>query len=176
MEDFVQEDLLKLGHIFLFGHIDSNKSEEIMSKIWYVNACHKKIVKKIHLYIESDGGEIMPSICICNAIKRSKLPITTHCFSKAMSGAFLVFLCGEERIASKNALFMSHQFYFIVEGTYDDHITHNVAKEHYKKIMLDIISVTNIKDPQKTFFTNTDYYFNAQEALKMAVATEIKSC
>ena len=62
----------------------------------------------IKIYINSFGGSVYDMWSLIDIVLNSKTPIYTYCTGYAMSAAFLIFLAGHKRFATKHANFMYH--------------------------------------------------------------------
>lgn len=65
-------------------------------------------VSRIHVYINSYGGEVAEGLAIYNALKRHKAKVTTYCDGFAASIASVVFMAGDKRVMSEASLLMVH--------------------------------------------------------------------
>ena len=65
-------------------------------------------VSKIHVYINSYGGEVAEGLAIYNALKRHKAKVTTYCDGFAASIASVIFMAGDKRVMSEASLLMVH--------------------------------------------------------------------
>lgn len=64
--------------------------------------------KPIYLFISSDGGGVDDGLELVDVIKASKTPVYTVTMGYCYSMAFLIFLAGHKRFASKHATFLIH--------------------------------------------------------------------
>lgn len=64
--------------------------------------------KPIYLYISSDGGGVDDGLELVDVIQSSKTPVYTVSMGYCYSMAFLIFLAGHKRFASKHATFLIH--------------------------------------------------------------------
>lgn len=65
-------------------------------------------VSKIHVYINSYGGEVAEGLAIYNALKRHKAKVVTYCDGFAASIASVIFMAGDKRVMSEASLLMVH--------------------------------------------------------------------
>src|SRR5512147_1728497 len=71
------ELLTKHRTILLRGDIDDKAAEQVIAKLLFLQ--HKDASAPVHLYIDSQGGAVTPSLAIRDTIDDIKLPIFTHC-------------------------------------------------------------------------------------------------
>lgn len=81
---------------------------------------------RILVSINSPGGNVFDAFAIYNALVRHKLPVTTRVDGVAASAASLVFMAGDERVMSENAMLMVHNAWTIAAGTAEE--LRNVAE------------------------------------------------
>lgn len=73
-------------------------------------------VSKIHVYINSYGGEVAEGLAIYNALRRHKAKVVTYCDGFAASIASVVFMAGDKRIMSEASLLMVHNAWTVSVG------------------------------------------------------------
>jgi len=64
--------------------------------------------KKIFIFINSGGGDVMSGLNLCDIIKASKTPITTVCFAYGYSMSCLLFATGHERLMFQSSSLLIH--------------------------------------------------------------------
>ena len=105
--------------IYISGNIDQEVALDIVGEINTINSIDDTMEgmnddytrKPITLYINSPGGSVYDMMAIIGTIEESKTPIDTVCTGYAMSAAFIIFLAGRNRSATKWASFMYHELY-----------------------------------------------------------------
>ena len=132
--------------------------------------------KPIHIYINSNGGDVYDMWSLIDIMLNSKTPIYTYCTGYAMSAAFNIFLAGSKRFVSKHATLMYHQVRCWRTGKYQDLVE--------DRIEMDLIQ-TNIESYIKSRCTITsemlcdnrvhkqNWFIHPCEATKLGIATEI---
>ena len=128
----------------------------------------------IKIMINSGGGDVQVMMTIIEAIKISKTPVYTVCFSSAMSAAAEILASGHKRYALPGTCIMVHSGSCSYGGTMEQ-------AESYKKY---VDSLT--KRATDTFLANTninaktlkkkgasDWYMNENEALENGVIDKI---
>lgn len=64
--------------------------------------------KPITILINSQGGDLILSFALIDICTNSQTPIRTVCVGTAASAAYLIFLCGDERVAFPNSVLLQH--------------------------------------------------------------------
>lgn len=130
--------------------------------------------KPIKIFIDSTGGDLMGTLTIIDAIRLSKTPILTINTGQAYSGGFFVFIAGHKRISYPNASFLFHEG---STGTVGDANKFNNWADFYKKLLNRLKEITlmytDIPREEYEKHQKDDWWFFAEEALKMGVCDEI---
>lgn len=168
---------------YISDDIDNSSIGKICHNLIYLldedekNFEEKKKYKRepIKIYINSYGGDIYDMWALIDLIQSSATPIYTYCTGYAMSAAFLIFLAGHKRYASKHTTFMLHQLSAYREGVYQQIMedmteldTLNSMSEQY------IIERTKITQEQIDDIRNKkkDWYIHTSEALKLGIIND----
>lgn len=77
-------------------------------------------VDKIHVHINSYGGEVKEGLAIYNALRAHKAKVVTYCDSFACSIASVIFMAGDERLMNKASLLMIHNAWTIGQGNSEE--------------------------------------------------------
>lgn len=134
------------------------------------------IRKPIRIYINSDGGNVYDMWALVDIIEKSKTPIYTYCTGYAMSAAFIIFLAGHKRFATKHATFLYHQISFWRSGKYQDLIEEKDELDYLQsEVEKYVIEHTNFlqQDLEKIRLMKQDIYLHANEALEFGIVNEI---
>ena len=101
--------LLKSRRIFLCSAVDEHSSEEIISKLWYLDL--KEPGKRILFVINSPGGSVDAGFAIWDQVKMLRSPVTTLVTGLAASMGSVLSLCAEagRRFSTPHARIMVHQ-------------------------------------------------------------------
>ncbi len=173
-----QESLSR--NILLFGDITSEKIESIMQYIidivdhddYMSDTLTNYEREPIKLYICSGGGEVMPTIGLCEYIAYCGTPIATICLGEACSAAFMLLIAGHRRYAVKGSSLMAHQMAGGAIGSAKDceiHLQHMKKVESY---MIDLIKETT-ELPQslidEIYSSQIDKFMTVEEALEYKV-------
>jgi ATP-dependent Clp protease protease subunit len=181
IEDFGADDRIKIKLLdnsiyFLTGEIDQYIIDDCIKWIVYENLDSKD--KVLTIYINSQGGDPYSAFALIDIMKNSKFPIRTIGIGAVMSAAFLIFASGTkgERMATRNASFMSHQFSETITGKYHDLKATMRAGDTFNQRMLDILKdaanlpLSKIKSK---LLPTTDVYLTAEELVELGVADHI---
>ena len=107
VNDYLYLEDIKNRRLTLKGDITVDSIEEISKQILRYNAIDKGVDVSeripILLYIISDGGDVDSGFELIDVIENSKTPVHVINLSYCYSMAFLVYLAGHKRYASKNA-------------------------------------------------------------------------
>lgn len=161
--------------------LDTNVDDCTLSLVKMIIRCNridkdKSIEERtpIKIMINSGGGDVQVMMTIIEAIKISKTPVYTVCFSSAMSAAAEILAAGHKRYALPGTCIMVHSGSCMYGGTMEQ-------AESYKKY---VDSLT--KRATDTFLANTkinaktlkkkgasDWYMNEYEALENGVIDKI---
>ena len=131
--------------------------------------------KPIHIFINSYGGSTYDMWSLIDLITNSRTPIYTYCTGYAMSSAFLVFLAGEKRFATKHATFLYHQASdWLGRKKYQDLVEIKNESDFAQSEIEDfVIKRTKILKEQleEVRFRKKDWYIHLSEALELEIVT-----
>jgi len=133
----------------------------------------------IKMYIHSPGGDAYATLAVIGAMATSKTPIDTIVLGGAMSGGFLIALCGNKRYAQPYARFMWHKVGVRhIEGALD---TINDEKDEitdlqgiFEGIILEKSGISKELLDQETL--RKDWNFDVKKALELKVIDGVLSC
>lgn len=130
--------------------------------------------KKITLLFFSPGGDLNVNNLLVDTISLSTTPVVgINCGMAASAGCFIYLSC-HERYTFPNAQFLIHQGAGAFEGTYDIVVA---AIMNYQREIENlgkfVLSRTNI--PEDVFNENfaTDWYLDANEAVKYGLCSKV---
>lgn len=131
-------------------------------------------VKSPIVRITSDGGDADIGIAIAGLISTYDKPIITEVYGRCYSAATLIFAAGAQRRMQRWAWCMVHEASDNVEGTASrlKHAAKDMERneQHWNAIMQELTG-TEYKVWEK--LNEKDTYLNADECLKLKLATEI---
>ena len=130
--------------------------------------------KPITMLINSPGGDLFSTYTCVDVMIASETPIVTVNMGMAMSGAFMLLIAGERRIALRSSTAMYHSGSAGFEGTASQVET---ATKHYKKQlnqMKEYILNRTVMDV-KTYnkYKDADGWVDSQEQLRLGIVHEI---
>lgn len=158
-------------NIYFNDQINDNTCLKLASLInSYQNNIYKSGItdQHINLYIQSQGGSLLPTLAIVDEIKNSKIPIWTHIRGYAASAATLISVAGAKRLMYNHSLMMIHNVrtettvedYRTVEDTYN---TMSLFSTTIKNIYLDN---SNLSREQLDKLLEHDSWLNSSTALE----------
>lgn len=162
----------------IYGDITSYPSEE-NGDVSVVNLSKKLEelgdVSKIHVYINSYGGEVAEGLAIYNALRRHKAKVVTYCDGFAASIASVVFMAGDKRIMNEASLLMVHNAWTVGIG--------NAAELRKQADDLDKITRasieaykahSNLSEDEIKALLDGETWILPEEALEYGFATKIE--
>ena len=134
-----------------------------------------KEAEPITIAISSYGGSLLDIFSVISYIEELKergYKIVTIADGKAMSAGAFLLMCGSERYARRYASVMLHQLSAGTSGTISE--MENNVKEFRR--LWDLLKELTVKNTKMTpeqidniFNTNQDYYYSAQDCLKLGI-------
>lgn len=161
--------------------IDSNIDDNTLDLVKMIIRCNKEDSGKtvdgrtpIRVMINSGGGDVQVMLTVIKAMKISKTPVYTICFSSAMSAAAEILAAGHKRYALPGTCVMVHSGSCSYGGTmeqaesckkYVDALTKRATEEF----------CANTKIDAKTLKRKgaSDWYMDENEALEKGVIDAI---
>ncbi len=98
----------------IFGKIDDSTTELVLDKVEKIKK--KGNVKKIDIYIDSDGGNLNSAYKIRELLLPYKDIITTIAINSCSSCAISIFLLGSKRYSLPNCKFLFHRPFYMQES------------------------------------------------------------
>lgn len=141
--------------------------------------------------IDSPGGlvdDVFPMMEQIKELKAYGSRITTECVNMCASGGALIFVLGDERIASKRSIFMFHEIVVysregvkIPRSEWSDEMKESVDKDDglMRQMLLDELHdaevVNKLMNPKgNTGGESNANWFDAQEMFEMGIVTKLK--
>ena len=141
------------NHIYFYDEVNT---KSILSLIKYIKIINTKLQQlkmemsikydspfqpEIYLHINSYGGYITDALAGVDAIRNSRIPITTIIEGVAASSATLLSIVGKKRLINKNSSMLIHQLSGGFNGTHqqmkDDLLNSNYLEETCNNIYLE---------------------------------------
>ena len=178
VDDYFYLQDIKDRKLTLKGQIDTCSVDEVSGHILRYNAQDKGIPteerKPILLYLTSDGGDVDAGFELIDVIENSKTPVHIINLGYCYSMAFIIYIAGHKRYASKNATFLIHDGSSYVSnsnGKAQD--TMDFIAKIEKRIKEYILSKTSISSKEYTRNLRKEWYMYAGDAKEKGVVDAI---
>ena len=171
----IEDMMLKNREIFLTSAINDQSAVDTIKQLMYLD--HKS-ADPVTIYINSPGGSVISGMAIYDYIRLMRSPVTTVCVGTAASMGAILFLSGSRRMMLPHSKVMIHDPYFGGTAMADQKPLElkeklNDLMETRKMLAEVIVEQTGMSKRQVLNFTKKDTFFDAKEALKVGIATEI---
>lgn len=175
-EDRINAGLLENNIHFLYGDIEENNITDAIYWITYENLQPEDTL--LTMYINSMGGSLSDAFALIDVMRTSRRPIRTIGIGSVISAAFLIFVAGTkgERIVSKNASIMCHQFSGGMDGKYHDIRAITKENELSNDRMVDLLKECSGLDAKKIrtkLLPPTDVWLKPAELAELGLADSI---
>ena len=125
--------------------------------------------KRIQLYINCPGGNVVEGYNICNAILKSKTPVDTYDVGIAASMAGAIFMMGRQRVMADYSILMIHNP-FNPDGGGDK----NQLEAMRQSMVTMIASKSNLKDSEIAYLCNRETYLGSAECFQKGFCTSVE--
>jgi ATP-dependent Clp protease protease subunit len=174
--DRIGVDLLNNHVHFLTSEIETNSITDAMRWLHYENTQEEKTL--LTLYINSPGGCLADAFALIDMMRLSKHPIRTIGIGTICSAALLIFSSGTkgERLVSKNAELMMHQYSNEVSGKHHELKSHIMGGDLTNNRMIKLFQDTSNLDAKaikSKLLSPTDAWLTADELLQYGIADKI---
>lgn len=129
---------------------------------------------KIHLYINSYGGDAYAGISGAHIIQSFPIKIVTIADGFVASSATLLYLSGKERYITKYSQVLIHQIRAYFQGKYDemkDEIRNTT--DLMKSLVQFYKETTKLKGSQVKKYLKKEVHFSTKECIKYGLASKI---
>ncbi len=172
----LEDELLQNREIFLTEAVDADTTNELIKQLMYLEKEDDEA--EITLYINSPGGEVTSGLAVYDYMTMMKAPIRTVSIGTAASMGAILFLAGDKRQMLPHTRIMIHDpSYNRADMSHKKphEIQHELDKlNETREIIATIIADTTGKTMEEVYeVTANDTYYNAEEAVKFGLATEI---
>ncbi len=172
----IEDELLLKREIFLVDEVNAQSANELIKELMFLEADNNE--EEITLYINSPGGEAISGLAVYDYLTLIKAPVRTVCIGSCASMAAILFLAGERRQMLPHTRIMIHDPSFSnanMSGRKPHEIQHELDKlNEIRENIVGIIAERTGKKPEEIYeVTAEDTYYNAEEAIKFGLATEI---
>lgn len=170
-------DADKSAELYIFGDITSYPwYEDDVSAYGLVKQLQDMDADHIKVHINSYGGEVKEGLAIYNALKDSKMKVTTICDGFACSAASVVFMAGDERIIKEASLLMIHNAWTFAQG--DSNALRKQA-DNLEKITQASVNAyksrATISEDEIKELMNNETWITAKEAVEYGFATKTET-
>lgn len=134
--------------------------------------------KPIRIFINSNGGSVYDMWALVDIIEHSKTPIYTYCDSYAMSAAFIIFLSGHKRFATRHATFLYHQMSGWRSGKYQDLVEDREEMDFLQSSIENYVaerSNITLEQLEECRLTKKDVYIHTNKAIELGIIHEVIS-
>ena len=171
IQKIVELKFLEQRKIFLWGQVDDDSAQDIVSKLLYLESV--KPGDKITFFINSPGGIVTSGLSILDTMNLISSPVSTVCMGLAASMGSLLLSAGEkgQRFIYPLGEVMIHQPSIgYLQGRASDLEIH--AKQILKtKTLSAEILAKNCNQPLEQILKDfeRDYWMNAQESVEYGI-------
>ena len=123
--------------------------------------------KKVKILINSCGGSVIDGMSIYNAIMDTSMEVDTYNIGVCLSIAAVIFLAGNNRIMADYAKLMIH-------NPWNPDGSDDAGLEMMKEAIIKMLSKDSGNDKEIAAMMERETWMDAEEALKLGFATEIK--
>lgn len=175
IQNLIDLKFLEQRKIFLWGQVDDDSAEDIVSKLLYLESTHPG--EKITFFINSPGGMVTSGFSILDTMSLISSPISTVCMGLAASMGSILLSAGAkgERYIFPLGEVMIHQpSVGLLQGTATDLEIQARQMIKTKEITADILSKNcNQTKEQILKDINRDHWMNAQESVDYGIVDKI---
>ena len=174
IDEYLYLQNIRNRRLFLSGEIKEKSVGDVVKNILKYNSEDKgKAAEErtpVLLYISSEGGDVDSGFMLIDVIENSKTPVYVINLGYCYSMAFIIYLAGHKRYASKNSKFMVHDGSSYVGGsTGKAKDTMDFIDAIEKRIKSYIVSRTKISAQKYTKNFRREWYMYADEAKSYGV-------
>jgi ATP-dependent Clp protease, protease subunit len=175
IQKIISEKFLEQRKIFLWGQVDDESAENIVSKLLYLESTDPG--KRITFYINSPGGVITSGYSILDTMRLISSPVSTVCMGLAASMGSLLLSAGEkgERYIYPLGEVLIHQPSIgYLQGQASDIAIHARQIIKSKEIAADILAKNCNQTVEKILKDfDRDYWMNAEESIAYGIVDKI---
>lgn len=171
----VEQKFLEQRKIFLWGQVDDESAEDLVSKLLYLESV--KPGEKITFFINSPGGMVTSGFSILDTMKLISSPVSTVCMGLAASMGSILLSAGEkgQRFIYPLGEVMIHQPSIgYLQGTASDLEIHARQIVKTKELSAKILA-ENCSQPLEQVLKDfeRDHWMNAAESVEYGIVDGI---
>lgn len=175
IQKLIDFKFLEQRKIFLWGQVDDESAEDIVSKLLYLETI--KPGEKITFFINSPGGMVTSGYSILDTMNLISSPVSTVCMGLAASMGSILLSAGEkgQRFIYPMGEVMIHQPSIgMLQGTASDLEIHAKQIIKTKELAAEILA-KNCGQSLKQVLTDfeRDYWMNAKESVAYGIVDGI---
>lgn len=175
IQKLIDFKFLEQRKIFLWGQVDDESAEDIVSKLLYLESI--KPGEKITFFINSPGGMVTSGYSILDTMNLISSPVSTVCMGLAASMGSILLSAGEkgQRFIYPMGEVMIHQPSIgMLQGTASDLEIHAKQIIKTKELAAEILA-KNCGQSLKQVLTDfeRDYWMNAKESVAYGIVDGI---
>lgn len=169
----IDTQMLTSRVLFIEDEITSGSANLFVKQLAYL--CQVAATKPITVVINSEGGEIIAGLKICDALEACPVKVNAFCFGKAYSMAAVVFesCSGTRSIVGRSKLMLHQPLVMGGDSVKKMSVIEDMAKELQQKQeeILDIVAKKSSL-PRETMKEKMkdDWYLTAEEAISIGLA------
>lgn len=167
------------GIRYLNGDITNEKIMPLIDYIYRSNeTIDSNLFREITIVINSSGGILVDGLALIDTMNLSKIPIKTIAIGEVGSTALLIFMNGEpkSRLIGRNTGILSHQYRWLIEGSYSELVAKYVEIENMNNRMINHYVKCTGLDKQVVIdklLTPVDVWLTPQQTIDYGIADVI---
>ena len=181
---YIQLPRPKTRKLFFGKQVDQETIEDLSKDIVLINENDREleklysiydleyIAKPIEIFIDSYGGYVYQVFGLVGIIEKSVTPIHTICTGAAMSCGFIMLIHGHKRFCYEHGTPLYHQVSSGFSGKVQD-MEEELEEINRIQNKIEEMTIRKTKIEKKALDENrktkVDWYFTAEEALKLKV-------
>lgn len=171
VQKLIDFKFLEQRKVFLWGQVDDDSAEDIVSKLLYLEAMQPG--EPITFFINSPGGIVTSGYSILDTMKLISSPVSTVCMGMAASMGSILLSAGEkgQRFVYPLGKVMIHQPSIgMLQGTASDLEIHAIQIVKTKEIAAGILAENcgqSLNQVLKDF--DRDYWMDARESIEYGI-------
>lgn len=176
--DDLYKNLLKQRVIYFNDVVTDELVDRVTMPIVLMNEQEKHVptkeLKPITIYMNSDGGDVIPTMHLIDVIKKSRIPIHVRVLSKACSSGLLITVACHRRFGSKDSVFLLHDGQLALQGSSgkarDTMDFLDAIEERMDKVVLEN---TNLSEEEYLKIKHKELYVFGEKALELGFIDEL---